>query len=135
MPSRFTELVVDCHDPEMLAAFWCAVLGYEVLDEDDGIVEIGPGEAPSNEDSDEWAARHRAGPSAPSIVFVVVPESKALKNRLHIDVSPVGDHNAEVDRLRALGATEADIGQGDVSWTVMRDPEGNEFCVLRSLAD
>ena len=67
-------------------------------------------------------------------MFALVPEERSVKNRLHIDVSPLGDQQQEVDRLLELGATHADIGQGDVKWTVMRDPEGNEFCVLRSLA-
>jgi hypothetical protein len=62
-----------------------------------------------------------------------VPEEKTVKNRLHIDVSPSGsDQNAEVERVLALGATRADVGQGrDVSWVVLADPEGNEFCILR----
>jgi predicted enzyme related to lactoylglutathione lyase len=57
---------------------------------------------------------------------------KVGKNRLHLDIAPLpgGDQQAEVDRLIALGATYADIGQGDVAWVVMADPDGNEFCVL-----
>jgi len=134
MVSRFSELVVDCHEPTRLAEFWCEVLGYHVLDEREDMVEIGPSDLPADDDFAAWRARHRAAPSAPTIVFVVVPESKTVKNRLHIDVSPVGSTSEqEVQRLRALGATDADIGQGAVAWTVMRDPEGNEFCVLRSL--
>jgi hypothetical protein len=73
--------------------------------------------------------------SPPTIVFIVVPEGKTVKNRLHIDVNPIDSTRPEeVERLLALGATRADIGQGDVPWTVLHDPEGNEFCVLRSLA-
>lgn len=61
------------------------------------------------------------------------PEEKAIKNRLHIDVSPTDrTRDEEVDRLLALGAKHADIGQGDVEWVVLRDPEDNEFCVLGS---
>ena len=58
--------------------------------------------------------------------------AKTGKNRLHLDLAPPadGDQQAEVDRLVALGATRIDIGQGDVSWVVMADPDGNEFCVL-----
>ena len=126
MASRFTELVVDSHDPRGLAQFWCEVLGYRIVDEDDEVVEIGT-EQPVAEE----VAR---GPVPPTIVFVPVPEGKSVKNRLHIDVSPIDrDPPEEVERLLALGATRADIGQGDVAWTVLADPEGNEFCVLRRL--
>jgi hypothetical protein len=63
------------------------------------------------------------------MVFVNVPEAKTLKNRLHIDLNP-DDQTAEVARLEGLGATRVDVGQGEVRWVVMADPEGNEFCVL-----
>jgi Glyoxalase-like domain len=68
----------------------------------------------------------------PGLVFLTVPETKALKNRLHIDLAPASDDDqeAEVRRLESLGARRVDIGQGDVSWVVLADPEGNEFCVL-----
>lgn len=69
---------------------------------------------------------------APDLLFLRVPESKTVKNRLHIDLRP-DDQAAEVLRLEQLGAKRVDIGQGpDVSWVVMADPEGNEFCVLRA---
>jgi predicted enzyme related to lactoylglutathione lyase len=119
MASKFTELCIDCHDPENLAAFWCAVLDWKVTERfDDGVgVMI-------------------AGPQGtlPGITFVKVPEGKVVKNRLHIDVNPSDrDQNEEVDRVLGLGATRADVGQGpDVSWVVLQDPEGNEFCILRS---
>jgi catechol 2,3-dioxygenase-like lactoylglutathione lyase family enzyme len=135
MVSRFSEIVVDCAHPRRLAEFWCAVLGYRVLDEEEGAVEIGPPDVSTEDDWAEWKARLQREPSPPTIVFIVVPEGKTVKNRLHIDVSPVdASQPEEVERLLALGATKADIGQGDVPWTVLRDPEGNEFCVLRSLA-
>ncbi|MEU6439141.1 VOC family protein [Streptomyces sp. NPDC047046] len=128
MTSRFTELTVDCHDPERLAEFWCAVLDFEVIDRGEGQVEIG-----------SWvptAEEVRARQMPPTLVFVRVPEGKAVKNRLHLDVSPVDrTTEAEVTRLLALGATRADVGQGpDRSWVVMADPEGNEFDVVRTLA-
>ena len=70
--------------------------------------------------------------SGPSLLFARVPEAKSVKNRLHIDVSPVGStRDEEVERVMAFGATRVDVGQGDVSWVVLADPEGNEFCVLR----
>ncbi len=66
----------------------------------------------------------------PGITFVPVPEGKAVKNRLHIDLAP-DDQAAEVGRIVGLGATRLNIGQPvDVSWAVLADPEGNEFCVL-----
>lgn len=117
MSSAFTELCVDCSDPALLARFWCDVLGWEITDSDDESVEI----------------TARDG-SRPKILFITVPEAKSVKNRLHIDVNPTDrDQDAEVERILALGATRADVGQGpDVSWVVLADPEGNEFCVLRS---
>jgi Glyoxalase-like domain len=68
--------------------------------------------------------------------FVLVPEPKRAKNRLHLDLSPTDrDQDAELQRLLGLGATPADVGQGDdVSWHVLADPEGNEFCLLRGRA-
>ena len=70
---------------------------------------------------------------APDLLFLAVPEGKSVKNRLHLDLRPE-DQAAEVARIEALGATRVDIGQGpDVTWVVLADPEGNEFCVLRAL--
>ncbi|MER7548790.1 VOC family protein [Streptomyces anulatus] len=125
MASKFTELAIDCADPAGLARFWCAVLDYEVLDEDaeEGIVTIGPRAAPEAQD--------RPGPVPPALTFARVPEGKSVKNRLHIDVSPSDrEQGDEVRRLIGLGARRADVGQGDASWIVLTDPEGNEFCVL-----
>lgn len=126
MASRFTELIIDCHHPRELAAFWCAVLDYTVIDAEGDVVEIS-GWQPT-------AEAVRAGVHAPTLVFIRVPESKTVKNRLHIDVSPIDrSRDEEVERLLALGARHVDIGQGEQSWVVLADPEGNEFCVLRSL--
>ena len=127
MVSRFGELVVDSHDPRALAEFWCEVLGYTITEEAEGVVEIAP-RKPSAEALID-------APVPPAIVFVPVPESKTVKNRVHIDVNPIdGSQAEEVARLETLGARRVDIGQGDVHWVVMADPEGNEFCILRSLA-
>jgi hypothetical protein len=116
MSSKFTELVIDCADPERLSRFWAEVLDYEVTDREESMVCI--------QDRDR---------TPPSLLFVIVPEGKTVKNRLHIDVNPVDrDQAEEVERLIELGARKIDIGQGDVSWVVMADPEGNEFCVLKS---
>jgi hypothetical protein len=131
MGSRLTEIVVDCHDPAALAAFWAAVLDYHVVRVEDGQVEI----APWKREPPDLAERVRQAPSVPTLVFVKVPEGKTVKNRLHLDIRPVGSpHEAEVERLLGLGARRADMGQGEVPWVVLADPEGNEFCVLGPLA-
>src|SRR4051794_37868820 len=97
MSSKFTELAIDCADPANLAVFWCAVLGYEVLDEDDETVSIGPPLAPEG--------KTRPGPVPPTLTFARVPEGKTEKNRLHIDVNPTDREQAdEVARLLDLGA-------------------------------
>ncbi|MCX0245255.1 VOC family protein [Streptomyces drozdowiczii] len=128
MTSRFTELSIDCHDPERLAAFWCEVLDFTVLDRGKDMVEISSWD-PTAEDI-------RARQMAPTLYFHRVPDTKAVKNRLHLDVSPIDrSTEAEVTRLLALGATRVDVGQGEGrSWVVLADPEGNEFCVVRTLA-
>ena len=115
MTSRLTEVAISCADPAALAQFWCAVLDYEVQDDEGEYVAIG---SPTDAE-------------APTLGFGRVPEGKTVKNRLHLDVSPSDrDQQEEVRRLLDLGARRIDIGQGDVSWVVMADPEGNEFCVL-----
>ena len=125
MASKFTELAIDCADPAGLARFWCAVLDYEVQDDDDGIVTIG---SPVMRDG-----KDRLGPVPPTLTFAHVPEGKTVKNRLHLDVNPIDrEQDDEVRRLLDLGARRADVGQGDESWVVLVDPEGNEFCVLAS---
>lgn len=127
MTSRFSELAIDCHDTELVANFWCEALGYRIIDRDGDLIEIGAG---------PWSpgAIH-AAPVPPTIVFAKVPESKTVKNRVHIDLSPIdGSTEDEAQRLEKLGARRIDIGQGDVRWIVMADPEGNEFCVLRPVA-
>ncbi|MEU6659111.1 VOC family protein [Streptomyces sp. NPDC046821] len=127
MTSKFTELAIDCADPGALARFWCAVLDYEVQDrdEEDGTVTIGSPAVPEGKD--------RPGPVPPALTFARVPEGKTVKNRLHIDVNPTDrEQDEEVRRLLDLGARHADVGQGDASWVVLVDPEGNEFCVLAS---
>jgi catechol 2,3-dioxygenase-like lactoylglutathione lyase family enzyme len=129
MGSRFTEVVVDCHDPAAQAAFWAAALGYHVVRTEDGQVEIAPWER----EPADLAERVRQAPSVPTLVFVTVPEGKTIKNRLHLDVRPIdSSYEAEVVRLIGLGARRVDVGQGD-RWVVLADPEGNEFCVLGAL--
>jgi catechol 2,3-dioxygenase-like lactoylglutathione lyase family enzyme len=130
MGSRLTEIVVDCRDPAAQAVFWAAALGYHVVRSEEDQVEIAPWER----EPPDLAEQVRRAPSVPSLVFVRVPEAKTVKNRLHLDVRPAdGSYQAEVERLLALGAHRADIGQGEVPWVVLADPEGNEFCVLGPL--
>ncbi len=110
MSSRWYSVVVDCQDPARLGRWWAEVLGYKVVFESADEVVIG-------------ADDH------PGLVFVPVPESKSVKNRLHLDLNP-DDQDAEVERLLDMGARHIDVGQGDRPWVVLADPEGNEFCVL-----
>lgn len=128
MAVRITEIIIDAADPEALAQFWCQVLGYVVTDAEADVVEIRP------------AGTEALTSIVPSLLFIRVPEAKTAKNRLHLDVNATDtDQATELARLLALGATVTDIGQGasdhDVHWHVLADPEGNEFCLLRSRAD
>jgi catechol 2,3-dioxygenase-like lactoylglutathione lyase family enzyme len=125
MASRITAIAVNCSDPSALAAWWGQVLGYVVVDTaEDGVVTIGPpGQEPK-------------GPQ-PVLDFVPVPDPTPGRRRLHLDVNPTDRSQAEeLDRLLALGATPVDVGQGPLSesmtWHVLADPEGNEFCLLAS---
>jgi hypothetical protein len=114
MSLRWDSIVIDCNDPPLVASFWSQALGLELH---------GP-----NDEDELWVD---LGDDCPGILFGKVPEVKSMKDRIHLDLRP-GDQAAEVERLIALGARRIDIGQGDVTWVVMADPEGNEFCVLRS---
>ena len=108
-------LAIDCADPAALAAFWAEALDYKSL----------PGDDP-----DEAAIVPKDGRGT-QLLFGRVPEGKSVKNRLHLDLRP-DDRDAEVERLLALGARKVDIGQGEQTWVVLADPEGNEFCILRA---
>ncbi len=114
MGLEWEQAVVDAAEPAALARWWATALGWVVVSDQATEVEIRP--APDR---------------LPGMLFVPVPDAKQGKNRLHLDFRP-DDHNAEVERLLALGARRVDIGQGDQTWTVLADPEGNEFCVLGS---
>ena len=117
-------ITVDAHNPKALAEFWAEVLGWTVGEDGD---DIG-----------WWIERELGDPKNtgfPDILFLKVPDSKVVKNRLHLDLRP-DDQDAEVARLEKLGAKKIDIGQStdpDTTWVVMADIEGNEFCVLKSL--
>ncbi|MEO5778172.1 MAG: VOC family protein [Arthrobacter oryzae] len=121
MTSRLSVIAIDAINPRVVADFWCAVLGWQVVEEDDGIISIGPPDGTS-----------------PAIDVIAVPEGKTVKNRLHFDLRADGvTTSEELERLLALGARRKDVGQRpDVSWVVLGDPEGNEFCLLsRSVQD
>jgi predicted enzyme related to lactoylglutathione lyase len=122
MSVRIQCLSIDTTDPSALATFWEQALGWRrTFDEPDEVC-IEPPEG-SREDG-----------VVPDLLFLRVPETKAVKNRLHFDLRPE-DQQAEVERLEQLGARRADVGQGsEVSWIVMADPHGNEFCVLKARA-
>lgn len=115
MPSRIAVIAIDAVHPRLVADFWCNVLGWHVVEEDDGVISIAPTDG-------AW----------PTIDVLEVAEKKAVKNRLHLDLRADGVSTTdEVGRLLGLGARPVDVGQGpDVSWVVLADPEGNEFCLL-----
>ena len=116
MPVRLHHIVVDAHDLPGLARFWAQALGWKVLSEREREIVIGTDE------------------NAPvGMCFMPVTDPKRVKNRVHLDLtSGAADRDQEIDRLLALGARRVDIGQtGAESWTVLADPEGNEFCIVR----
>lgn len=130
MSLRWYSVVVDCHDLSAQAHWWAETLDYLVVFENEEEAAIIPRWAQTTPLND--AEGFRAQPQG--LVFVQVPEAKEIKNRLHIDLAPhtTEDRDAEIAALLERGATLADVGQGEVSWTVLADPEGNEFCVLSS---
>ena len=115
MENRIVSLVIDATDAELLAQFWTGALGWQVVKRGNYGVSIGASDSPFEID------------------FRFVPDGpKLAKNRLHLDVKPVNrNQEAELRRLLALGARQADVGQGDRNWVVLADPEGNEFCLCR----
>ncbi|WP_350277394.1 VOC family protein [Kribbella sp. HUAS MG21] len=132
MVLRWYTLVIDCHDVRKQAAWWAEAIGWKtIIESDEECVNIPAWVEPDTVKDIPW---ERIGPG---MVFVKVPEEKTLKNRLHLDFAPhlSQDRDAEIARLESLGARRADVGQTeDNSWTVLADPEGNEFCVLSSRA-
>ena len=121
MSLRVQCLNIDSRDPRRIAEFWEAVLGWRRTHDDPDEVVLEP-PAGTPEDG-----------VVPDILFARVPEAKTVKNRLHLDLRP-DDQAAEVERVEKLGARRVSVGQGeDVSWVVLADPDGNEFCVLRQL--
>lgn len=125
MGLHIENICIDSTSPRETAEFWAAALQWDMAQGDGG-----------ESDDDEVALAPPAGSDGPGafceLLFLRVPERKAGKNRLHLCLRPQ-DQDAEVSRLEALGARRVDVGQGsEVGWVVMADPEGNEFCVLRT---
>jgi predicted enzyme related to lactoylglutathione lyase len=113
--THICQVVFDAHDLKALATFWKDLLGWDITIDRPDEVEIGsdrPGDVP--------------------LGFIPTTEPKRTKNRLHLDLTSTSEeHQREtIERVLSLGGAHADIGQGDVGWSVMSDPEGNEFCVL-----
>ena len=122
MASVLREIVVDCEDPQRTAQFWADVLGWPVVQAEEGCYWL-------SSTGEPWAP-------PPILVFVAVPERKTIKNRLHLDLNPSGcDQAEELARLLSLGAKRISVGEGEVPWIVLADPEGNEFCLLARRVD
>ncbi|MGW0663852.1 VOC family protein [Streptodolium elevatio] len=123
MPVAIHHIVIDAHDLPGLARFWSQVLDWPILSVKPREVIVGP------------------SPDAPlGLCFMPAGEAKSGKNRLHFDLNAdpeaPGEREAEIERILGLGARRVDVGQsGDESWTVLADPEGNEFCVVRPKRD
>ena len=131
MALRYYTTVIDCHDIAAQARWWAQTLGWRIVYEDEHEVAVIPTWLTEDQiaDLDTWMQLSQG------LVFVPVPEGKQVKNRLHIDLAPHidQDRDAEIAALIERGATRIDVGQHeDVTWTVLADPEGNEFCVLSS---
>lgn len=140
------QITFDCADPDRLAKFWAQVLGYHLQPPPDGFESWDAALEASGVPPDQWNSRSAIVPTeggGPRIFFQVVPEAKTVKNRLHLDVRAApglrGQERMdalerEAARLERLGATrayrlEADPTMGDEGLIMMRDPEGNEFCL------
>ena len=124
MACRISEVVLKCHDSEVLARFWCEVLDFIELNREEGVyIAIGP--------------REGFGGPQPTMVLIRDDEPTNGHARLHIDVNATDrDQDAELERLLAAGAKLVDIGQpAEASWHVLTDPEGNEFCLLEGRLD
>ncbi len=113
MDLEWEQVVIEALDPESLGRWWSDALKWIIVNDDPNEFEIQP-----------------QANQFPGILFLQGREAKQFKNRLHLDFRPK-DQVAEVERLITLGASRLDVGQGDVSWVVLADPEGNEFCVLQ----
>ena len=135
------QVAIDCTDPHALADWWAEALRWEVEPQDESFIRsmIEQGHATDDDTTTHrgrlvWrtgAAINPPGSSGPRVLFHAVPEDKAGKNRVHLDLRPTGDVEAERRRLLDLGATELWTGNEGPqhTWVTMADPEGNEFCI------
>lgn len=133
------QIAVDCGDPHTLVSFWATAMDLRVEDHEEMIRELLDAGHATDDDVDRrdgrlvWrdAAACRSDDGATRLLFQRVPEPKAVKNRVHLDLHVGADRrDAAVERLLALGATRLwDGAQGPHTWVTMADPEGNEFCV------
>lgn len=143
MPQSF-QVTIDCADPHRLATFWAEVLGYKIQDPPPGFASWQEFLTTQGVPESEWNSASAIVPTdgdGTRIFFQRVPEPKSVKNRLHLDVNvgggpavPLADRRARVDvdveRIVGIGATRVGpMEQHDEYWVVMRDPEGNEFCL------
>lgn len=112
MSLQWEQVIIDSADPSALGRWWAEQLGWVVV----------------NDDADEFEIRPTPE-QLPGLLFGPAPDAKVVKNRLHLDFRP-DDQQAEVQRFLAAGARRVDVGQQDVPWVVLADPEGNEFCIL-----
>jgi Glyoxalase-like domain len=113
MSLRWHAAVVDCHDVHAQSRWWAGVLGWRIAGEDGyGVVTVVPPE------------------QGTGLMFQPVPEGHPLRNRLYLALDPDGDQAAEISRLQAMGAKVVAVGEGEVDWVIMQDPEGNGFSVL-----
>ncbi|XVX21032.1 VOC family protein [Actinomycetota bacterium] len=131
MALRWYTTVIDCHDIAAQARWWAEALDWRIVYEDEHEVAVIPPWLSEDvvESAEEWVRLPQG------LVFVPVEEDKTLKNRIHFDLAPHidQDREAEIARLLDMGAVRVDVGQDrDVTWEVLADPEGNEFCVLSS---
>ena len=127
MTSYVSHTSVDCGDAYALAIFWKRVLGYTELPDE-----------PLRPDEDECLIVDPE--TGHQILFIEVPEPKSVKNRIHFDLRPrEGTRDAELERLLEIGATQVADHRGQygpgTGWVILADPEGNEFCILRSEAE
>ena len=134
------QIVIDCAEPHRLVRFWAEALGYEIEDSSELVAQVLAAGGATEADTvvvdgkrvwPDVACRDASGAGRPRLLFQGVPEPKAVKNRVHLDLQ-VGDErrDAEVERLLGLGARRIGEGrQGPFAWVVLADPEGNELCV------
>ena len=129
---KLDAVVFDCTDAAQLARFWAAALGWQVAPpEEDELTRLSAEGADDPEDDPSVMVEPPEDSGLPVLFFTEVPEEKAVKNRVHLDVAAETSVADEVARLESLGASLRNWAEGDgTTWAVLLDPEGNEFCVV-----